>query len=68
MGVSESGLASRNRPGASTAVRATRLLLRLRMGLVPKSGFRNHGNATLVGAMRGERGERLHRQIVVWNP
>jgi GNAT superfamily N-acetyltransferase len=33
-----------------------------------KSGFRNHGNPTLVGGMRGKRGERLHQQITVWNP
>jgi ribosomal protein S18 acetylase RimI-like enzyme len=33
-----------------------------------KFGFRNHGNATLVGGMRGKRGERLHQQVMVWNP
>jgi ribosomal protein S18 acetylase RimI-like enzyme len=33
-----------------------------------KSGFRNHGDPTLVGGMRGKRGERLHQQIMVWNP
>jgi hypothetical protein len=33
-----------------------------------KSGFRNHGNPTLVGGMRGKRGERLHQQVMVWNP
>ena len=33
-----------------------------------KSGFGNHGNPTLVGGMRGKRGERLHQQIMVWNP
>jgi ribosomal protein S18 acetylase RimI-like enzyme len=33
-----------------------------------KSGFRNHGNPTLVGGMRGKRGERLHQRVMVWNP
>jgi GNAT superfamily N-acetyltransferase len=33
-----------------------------------KSGFRNHGNPTLVGGMRGKQGERLHQQVMVWNP
>jgi hypothetical protein len=33
-----------------------------------KSGFRSHGNPILVGGMRGKRGERLHQQVMVWNP
>jgi ribosomal protein S18 acetylase RimI-like enzyme len=33
-----------------------------------KMGFRKHGDPTLVPGMRGERGERLHQQIMVWNP
>jgi GNAT superfamily N-acetyltransferase len=33
-----------------------------------KSGFRNHGDPTLVAGMRGKRGERLHQQVMVWNP
>jgi hypothetical protein len=33
-----------------------------------KVGFRNHGDPSLVPGMRGEGGERLHQQIMVWNP
>jgi ribosomal protein S18 acetylase RimI-like enzyme len=33
-----------------------------------KMGFRNHGTPTLVAGMRGKGGERLHQQIMVWNP
>jgi hypothetical protein len=33
-----------------------------------RSGFRNHGDPTLVAGMRGKGGERLHQQVMVWNP
>lgn len=33
-----------------------------------RSGFRNQGDATLVAGMRGRGGERLHQQVMVWNP
>jgi GNAT superfamily N-acetyltransferase len=33
-----------------------------------KMGFRRHGDPTLVSAMRGKGAERLHQQIMVWNP
>jgi ribosomal protein S18 acetylase RimI-like enzyme len=33
-----------------------------------KMGFRRHGDPTLVAGMRGKGGERLHQQIMVWNP
>jgi ribosomal protein S18 acetylase RimI-like enzyme len=33
-----------------------------------KVGFRKHGDPTLVPAMRGKGGERLHQQIMVWSP
>jgi ribosomal protein S18 acetylase RimI-like enzyme len=33
-----------------------------------KAGFRNHDEPTLVPGMRGVLGERLHQQIMVWNP
>lgn len=33
-----------------------------------KAGFRNHGEPALVPGMRGTRAERLHQQIMVWNP
>lgn len=33
-----------------------------------KMGFRRHGDRTLVAGMRGKGGERLHQQIMVWNP
>jgi GNAT superfamily N-acetyltransferase len=31
-------------------------------------GFRNHGDPSPVPGMRGTGGERLHQQIMVWNP
>jgi ribosomal protein S18 acetylase RimI-like enzyme len=33
-----------------------------------KMGFRKHGDPTLVAGIRGEGGERLHQQIMVWSP
>jgi ribosomal protein S18 acetylase RimI-like enzyme len=33
-----------------------------------KMGFRKHGAPALVPGMRGKEGERLHKQIMVWNP
>jgi ribosomal protein S18 acetylase RimI-like enzyme len=33
-----------------------------------KMGFRKHGDPTVVAGMRGKGGERLHQQIMVWNP
>lgn len=33
-----------------------------------RSGFRDRGEPTRVPGLRGARGERLHQQIMVWNP
>jgi GNAT superfamily N-acetyltransferase len=33
-----------------------------------RSGFRDHGGPTRVPGMRGTKGERLHQQIMVWEP
>jgi ribosomal protein S18 acetylase RimI-like enzyme len=33
-----------------------------------KMGFRKREDPTRVPGMRGKRGERLHQQIMVWNP
>jgi ribosomal protein S18 acetylase RimI-like enzyme len=33
-----------------------------------KAGFRDHGEPTLVSGMRTTAGDRLHQQVMVWNP